>query len=499
MKVLVVDDDEILVDKIAAGLDWEKFGVSKVFTANNIRKAREILQKTSVQLLITDIEMPLGNGLELARWVQEEQMGCKYIFISSYAFFAYAQEAIKLQSSQYLLKPFSNEELSKAIENVISAIKKEQNGEIEKLKRQKEQYWTEYLENREADYDRKAGDKEGFFVMLVKDFSGEKELQLDQELLGNTVREEWENQGILCEAVIRAGEMQWFLVGRGKTEIDLLAEQLGATLLQKFQTCYVYYSMEKNALWESAEVLRDVACHAVPGDTCVVNAARWKKRREAKLEDEFALWKAEIENAENCRYMGNKIIQCIEQEFKQAQVTYRVFERLRRILSQLIFLWLEQQKLQSFMFFNEEEFDQKYEQSICSLDSMRSFIRWIFERMDGYRHVDTRKESLVKEIKKYIGENLKGELTRKELAGVVYLSEDYVAKIFMEETGISLSNYVVQKRMKKAQEYLANTDWGIAKIAMEVGYTNFSYFSKTFRGFADCTPNEYRKKNNSVK
>lgn len=485
-----------MVDKIAAGLDWEKLGVSKVFTANNIRKAREILQKTSVQLLITDIEMPLGNGLELARWVQEEQMGCKYIFISSYASFAYAQEAIKLQTSQYLLKPFSNEELSKTIEKVISAIKKEQNGEMEKRKQQKEQYWTEYLENRRQSIH--ADDE--FFVMLVKDFSGEKELQLDRELLGNTVREEWENQGIFCEAVIRAGEMQWFLVGRGETEIDLLAERLGAILRQKFQTCYVYYyCMDEKELCEIADALRQVALRAVPGDACAINVTRWRQRREAKLEDEFALWKTEIENAENCRYIGNKIIQCIEQEFKQAQVTYRVFERLRRILSQLIFLWLEQQKLQSFMFFNEEEFERKYEQSICSLDSMRSFIRWIFERMDGYRHVDTRKESLVKEIKKYIDENLKGELTRRELAGVVYLSEDYVAKIFMEETGISLSGYVVQKRMKKAQEYLVNTDWGIAKIAMEVGYTNFSYFSKTFRGFADCTPNEYRKKNNFVK
>jgi len=175
-------------------------------------------------------------------------------------------------------------------------------------------------------------------------------------------------------------------------------------------------------------------------------------------------------------------------------MTKNDFLRLRMFLSQLVFMWMEQEKLQSFMLFDEEEFRGKYADSIESLENMRQFVRWQFEKLEGYLHMDIRRESVIRKVKVYIEDHMKEEISRKGLAGSVYLSEDYVSRIFRDETGMSLSNYVTGRRMEKAQEYLRNTDWGISRIAMEVGYTNFSYFSKTFKEYTGCTPNEYRKK-----
>jgi len=108
MKVLIVDDDELLVRKIVNGLDWGKLGVNSVFTANDTGQAKQILREYSIQLLVTDIEMPggEGSGLGLIQWIREQQMDCKCIIISSHSSFSYAQQAIKLQSCQYLLKHF---------------------------------------------------------------------------------------------------------------------------------------------------------------------------------------------------------------------------------------------------------------------------------------------------------------------------------------------------------------------------------------------------------
>ena len=98
------------------------------------------------------------------------------------------------------------------------------------------------------------------------------------------------------------------------------------------------------------------------------------------------------------------------------------------------------------------------------------------------------------QMKQYINENLKEDLSRKTLAKAVYLSEDYVSKIFTNVTGISIPNYVASCRMQKAQEFLKYSSLTVSKIALEVGYSNFSYFSKTFRDYAGCTPNEYRNR-----
>ena len=98
------------------------------------------------------------------------------------------------------------------------------------------------------------------------------------------------------------------------------------------------------------------------------------------------------------------------------------------------------------------------------------------------------------QLKDYIEQNLNEDLSRSVLAGKVFLSEDYVSKIFMKTTGMSLPNYIAERRIERAKEYLRSSSLPISKIAMEVGYGNFSYFSKTFRELVGCTPNEYRSR-----
>lgn len=74
---------------------------------------------------------------------------------------------------------------------------------------------------------------------------------------------------------------------------------------------------------------------------------------------------------------------------------------------------------------------------------------------------------------KYIEQNLGEDLSRPVLAGKVFLSEDYVSKLFMKTTGMSLPNYIAERRIERAKEYLRTSSLPISKIAMEVGYGNF--------------------------
>lgn len=107
--ILIVDDDKLLADKLEETVQWEKIGISMVFTAYNIRQAQKLLEEFPIQFLLCDIDMPQGSGLELLEWIRSRQMEIECVFLSSYANFAYAQKALRLSAREYLLKPISNQ------------------------------------------------------------------------------------------------------------------------------------------------------------------------------------------------------------------------------------------------------------------------------------------------------------------------------------------------------------------------------------------------------
>ena len=77
---------------------------------------------------------------------------------------------------------------------------------------------------------------------------------------------------------------------------------------------------------------------------------------------------------------------------------------------------------------------------------------------------------------------------------MVFLSEDYISKLFKTTTGMSIPGYIAARRIEKAKDYLSHSGLPVSRIALEVGYSNFSYFSKTFRDLTGMTQNEYRNK-----
>lgn len=80
ISVLIVDDDKLVVDKLVEGVNWTQLGIGTVLTAYNIRQAMEILNEVSVDILLSDIEMPQGSGLELLEWVRNKEIPVECIF-----------------------------------------------------------------------------------------------------------------------------------------------------------------------------------------------------------------------------------------------------------------------------------------------------------------------------------------------------------------------------------------------------------------------------------
>ena len=114
----------------------------------------------------------------------------------------------------------------------------------------------------------------------------------------------------------------------------------------------------------------------------------------------------------------------------QESDVYKRQEQFRREMMQMIYRYLNKQDVLITRIFDGKEFDEHYEKSVATLPDMEMFIKYIFEKLAGFQHQDNRQESVVEQMKQYINENLKEDLSRKTLAKAVYLSEDYVSKIF---------------------------------------------------------------------
>ncbi|AIQ30768.1 transcriptional regulator [Paenibacillus sp. FSL P4-0081] len=124
-KLILAEDEEDVREGIIAQIDWEKYGFEVVEQAENGREAADAIDRLLPDVVVTDIQMPFMNGLQLAEWIRSRHPNTKIIILTGYDEFEYAQKAIKLQIDEYILKPFSSQELIDVLLKVRAAIETE--------------------------------------------------------------------------------------------------------------------------------------------------------------------------------------------------------------------------------------------------------------------------------------------------------------------------------------------------------------------------------------
>lgn len=119
LKVMLVDDEPFIMQGLSVLIDWEDLGYKIVKTASNGGEAYEYLKENRVDLIISDISMPVMSGLDLLKKIREEGLSDAYfVVLSGYNEFAYAQQAIRYTCMDYLLKPINKEELTDILKRV---------------------------------------------------------------------------------------------------------------------------------------------------------------------------------------------------------------------------------------------------------------------------------------------------------------------------------------------------------------------------------------------
>lgn len=125
-KVLIVDDNKQTTNGLAKTIHWENIGCKCAGLAYNGKQAASLIAQTKPNAVITDIEMPLMDGIQLAKMINEEFPGIRVIMISAYDKFEYAKAALEYNVQDYILKPLTREKISEIEKKLVSFREAEQ-------------------------------------------------------------------------------------------------------------------------------------------------------------------------------------------------------------------------------------------------------------------------------------------------------------------------------------------------------------------------------------
>jgi len=125
LNLLLVDDEKLELEALRNYVNWKKFGVEKVYTAKNGKAALEIFLEEEIHIIITDIKMPVLDGITLAKTIYEMKTGAKIVFLSGYDDFEYLKAAMDVSAVDYIKKPFHISEIEKVFEKIKKKIEKD--------------------------------------------------------------------------------------------------------------------------------------------------------------------------------------------------------------------------------------------------------------------------------------------------------------------------------------------------------------------------------------
>lgn len=453
-RVLLVEDEEIELETLRDYIDWKKNGISRVFTARNGRRALECLEENMADIVITDIQMPGMSGIELAETIVRRGYPCKIVFLTGYDDFSYIHSAFQVNAVDYLLKPFTIEEVEACLKKVRSELEK---SEI-------------------ADWSRKTAAKQLLEMAL-------REKQ-ETELLRKNFR------GVFGEEL---EECRFGIIAvYGKTE-----ENICSQIQEKYKGIRYISKTERISILLLAGYLsvKDTAFHMDPPELFCAD------EKETEEEKAYHFREQKERREEICRLVSNgkkqETLQTMKDYFQQlkglapktfAGEVYNLYMYLwnRLVLSdELLENWMEAEKI-----LRENEIFE-----VNNSYQMREKMKQYLERMLAFFEEQNQNPNYyaVYQVKTYLQEHCSESADIEKLATEVGLSPNYLRSLFKEATGKTILEYNTEMRLQRAAELLKNKKNKVREVSLAVGYENVSYFGVVFQKRFGVTPNEYRK------
>lgn len=501
--ILVVDDEDIVVAGIKKTILLYKYPLT-VYTASDGQEAKNILETTDIDILMTDIEIPFINGLDLIEIAARINPAVKSIVFSAYSDFEYARRAISLQAIYYLLKPINIQEFRTVMEKVIGACEQEHipaRVATQSLN-DDELLFRDLFNNSGIGWEIlksvtffAEADEDIRFALIYLKFTSDKlkDVRISEMLRIPEVKH--------CEYII--DERQHVLAFRyypfdsfdSQRIYKELQEwlELSATDEKAFVICAENIS-EISTLYgeiEKIKKLRDFSFYSPDSHTFLqTDLAKSDFSIPVDVQNLLDIISQDI-NDNNYWALKTDVSQLLEllilnKHLSPMYVKYLFFDIIKQLHAQLP--QISESKVSKLL------------EGVANAKNAREIKVYLDEFVDKLVEQDETQYShnkrIVDQLLDCIHHEYSSELSLEYLAKKVYLSPAYTSTIFKQITNQTVVSYINNYRMQKAKKLLANTNMKLADIYPLVGYSSLTYFCILFKNMFGMTPSQYRKNPN---
>lgn len=526
---MLVDDEPFILQGLRILVDYEAEGYEIAAVMTNGKEALEYLKNNDVDLIISDIQMPLMTGLELLENIKTNNISdAKFAILTGFDDFSFAQKALKYDSIDYILKPVQKDDMLSLLRKV-SNIKQANIEQNETRKKMEDAYLarnvialiTGKFDNSNLEYVKKHMQLSGeirYVDIEVYDQKSDNndeddyDLRLTQRQLHMACREVMkENINHFIFDVSydeNSYDVGFIFCDIMATKNDMSEEEYLSFLIKRIENVVL-----KPVRMICGKKVSDISSLAKSYSSCMMLNSIKGFHNQKNL----YFYEDEVQVGQNNTYLCKKSIdECLSaienNEKNNIEKCFELlFEEMRSLgdnnnlvnlninylLFQLIHLASEQDDN-----VNQEEIihyisENSFEDSVAR-GSSEHMIRFAYEYADYLASLRKNvSRGILSEIEKDINEHYAENITLRYLGEKYYMNSSYLGQVFRKKYDMSFKDYLTNVRIKEAASQLISTQKKINQIAEDVGYMDCDYFIRKFIEIKGCTPSKYRKNNSN--
>lgn len=480
-RVLIVDDEPSIREGLPSLIDWKSYGFEVVGTASNGFEGIEKAVEFQANLIVTDIQMPIIDGIEMTRLIKQSgDISPEFIFISGYSEFEYAKEAIQFGVNSYLLKPIDEDELVVALVKIRKNLDELviENQSSENLKTN-EQLKRIIIKKEEIASNFNPFGSEPFRLIEIGGYDSFKTSITDLQSL-------WE----------RHFEQQYYLFPYGVSNYIITTEK-DMSSISKFISDI--NSSEVNVFIGELSL----NFHTLFEEVLMLRESKYLYPNETVFSLEYIAGYSENTSVYNGHFEEEILVSLKDGNMDRILKLMSAFRDHNRHLnctsilvkSQISSLyWYIHQSLDSGLFSDRNpHLDMKDVYSSQNIDHIISIIEQILLDLLTRSKALLKNKTITEEIKDYTKANFALPITLKMIADEFNYNSAYIGKKFKEEVGYFYSRYLDEIRIEYAKEQLIETNLLVYEIAQNAGFNNLDYFHKKFKDHTLLSPGEFRK------
>lgn len=530
MRCLLIDDDIPTVEALCTVVNWVEFRITEVMKANNIHEAKRLFEISVPDLIICDIEMPRGTGIEMIKWVREQGEDCGFIFLTCHESFEFASTAISYNADSYLVKPLDKHKLEAALFKTIEGLTQ---------KRRLDKYsklgltWLKNKDFVENSFWRDvltAAISPREDIILGEIQKRDLSLPIDDEYVLFLV-------SVPRSQIVNAWEDSIFRYALSNLCSELLFQQVNHGRVISYQNDNLFYlaaimttEVDSNKLKENGELLirscrQLLKCTATCyiGERAAITGLAQARIQLEQLDASNIIFRGSIHFQRNPfqydiseRYMLEverftmhfvqkekvQIVNGLKKELetlaRQNKLDPATLHAVREDFLQVVYSYLTDNHIQAHRLFADDTAQQLQRNAEKSVFDFMKWAHFVTDITIESAKGAFQSEGIVEKAKRFIHASYKQEISREDVAASVYLTADYLSKAFKNETGLTIKEYLNEYRIKAAKRMLLESTASIGFIAVETGFDTISYFSTVFKKLTGDTPNGYRSKHKST-